>query len=498
MKDIVILGGNSKKNIEWLNKMSDAYSLSYKVYSIFYESWRQEEKDIDINEELIKLKKYDKEHKDYIVVAKSMGTIITLLAIKNKIINPKLIILEGIPVKYIEDRNYDLHDLFIEANNKTKVYVIQQKNDYQCSSEKLIKEIPYFIPIITVPGKDHGYNDINDIKIIVDTIVNLNYISLNFNEVEASTLKDAIENVIDNKELYKYYNNWLFDPKNKLLAFNYDKTDYIIKRISKKQLVAEVKNAKRLKKILDNKKINNYEIKVNVPDVFYVNKKYYLVTNYYGKDLNQIFYENNYKYNKKFEETIKELCKILKDKDIIYNGFLPRNIILNDNKMHIIDFEDINTKSLIASETNFKIGWSYFFKNLNQLTNKLSENDNYDKLFKKYKFKYENPYQIALKAESKINNYKIDDIVNNLSTYIDEYTELLVDILLYELQTNNKEFLLNSLYALSEKTKVLGLLKSNKVKKIINNEIIRILKEIEKSEKKDIIKEYIKNYLEII
>lgn len=171
-RDMIILGGNSKKNIAWIEAIKQEYNNDYNAYGVFYNSWNEEEKDINIEEELAKLSIYNNNHNNYIVIAKSMGAIITLLATTGKIIKPKTIILLGIPLKYISDKNYDLINLFNNAKTKSKLLVIQQINDYQCSLNKLIKEIPNDIPLLAIPGNDHTYNDIKNIKKIIDTIIN--------------------------------------------------------------------------------------------------------------------------------------------------------------------------------------------------------------------------------------------------------------------------------------------------------------------------------------
>ena len=172
-KKLLILSGNSKANILWLKNMRKNYIRDYEVLDISYEHWKKEGS-IDFDIELNNLERITKDIKDYYIVAKSAGSILALMGITQQIINPKCLVILGLPLKYIQERNISTKDLINRANNKTKIFVIQQKNDPMGSFEEVKEELPVNIKILEIPGDDHVYENMDGIKLFVDKFINEN------------------------------------------------------------------------------------------------------------------------------------------------------------------------------------------------------------------------------------------------------------------------------------------------------------------------------------
>ena len=169
-KNIIILGGNSTKNIKWLKQMELTYNNDYNVYGVYYDNWLNNT-DIDFELELNKLKNLTKDLKDYIVICKSAGSVLTLTAVDKKILNPTKIIIMGLPLRFIELIKVDINKLLTNAKNNRKILIIQQKDDPQGKSKEIHEIINDGIELIEIPGHHHAYTKYIKIKEIIDNFI---------------------------------------------------------------------------------------------------------------------------------------------------------------------------------------------------------------------------------------------------------------------------------------------------------------------------------------
>ncbi len=165
--NLILLPGNSKRNEEWISKIEN--SLKDKFDSTFilkYSHWKfEEEKIIDLKSETKKLKIF-KKNEDLIVFAKSAGVLLSLKAIKEKIISPKKCIFLGSPINWAIQNNLEIDKLF--SKYSTLTLFIQKSKDPAYSFKELKKfleekEVKNY-KLIEFPGDDHNYEDINKIK----------------------------------------------------------------------------------------------------------------------------------------------------------------------------------------------------------------------------------------------------------------------------------------------------------------------------------------------
>lgn len=499
-KNLLILGGNSKKNINWMKKMQEIYSLDYNVNVIEYDNWYFDKR-ISFEDELNKISNIIKKDEEYIIVAKSIGILLSVMAIKRKIVNPKLVVFMGVPLKFLEEENLELLDSLMKIRKQVKMLLIQQENDPQCSFKKLESRLNNKIPLISVKGNDHAYNEIKSLKKYIDEFIKLNT-NNEVKVVNGNNMNEVIRYIDKNRKNYKYYNNWLSDANNKILIFDYEGFVYIAKRTSKKKALKEIENAKILKGFFESNNIGKFKYVVNIPLYYGITRcSGYLVAKYYGADFNQSFYNNMQNEISDLDGFVKDTFQLLMNNDIRYNGFIPRNVIFNNGNVFLIDFEDINQKSNIAVETTVKIAWSYFLKSSfsKNLEYDFSFEDKFATTFKKYNLnEYLNPYYVALVAESfNKDNLKMDDVINTLSPYLSMEMEVLLDIILYEVSIGNFDCILKEkLASLSQVVRVLELVeKKSKIKSKIDDYINDILIDVKKSCNSLSLKSYIEYLL---
>lgn len=167
-KYLLLLGGNVKNNISWLNKIKKTFIRDYEVKKIYYDHWKNGN-EIDFEIELNKLVKVINGVKDYYIIAKSVGSIISLLGVDRKIIKPKKIVILGLPLNYLKKINLNIKPLIASAIHETEILIIQQKNDPVGKYAEVIKEVSESnIKVIEIPGNYHIYGNMECIKPLID------------------------------------------------------------------------------------------------------------------------------------------------------------------------------------------------------------------------------------------------------------------------------------------------------------------------------------------
>jgi hypothetical protein len=171
-KNVIILGGNTNKNIPWINRMQEEYSLDYNVITLFFDNWK-DNSDIDFDIELLKLREITDNIDNYNIVAKSAGALAVLMGIGSDVIKPDSIVIMGVPLDFAKHKDIDVLKLFVEAKDKTNILVIQQTNDPQGKAEVVEKLLPKDIIFIEIEGNNHSYDEISNIKQFVDSFINI-------------------------------------------------------------------------------------------------------------------------------------------------------------------------------------------------------------------------------------------------------------------------------------------------------------------------------------
>jgi len=164
----LFLPGKSIKNQPWIHQLSKEFEEPKTV--IEYEHWNGKQ-EFDIQTELEKIAKLEGE---YTVICKSIGSLLTLLANKEGILDIKRIEIIGLPYILITDvLKYDLKELF-ELTTQP-ITIIQKEND-PAGGYDLVKEfldtVEKDISIIRYeaegePNDTHQYEDTKYLKSLI-------------------------------------------------------------------------------------------------------------------------------------------------------------------------------------------------------------------------------------------------------------------------------------------------------------------------------------------
>jgi cobalamin biosynthesis Co2+ chelatase CbiK len=130
----IFLPGNSSSNREWIDRLAREFDTPKKV--IHYSHWGSDKNGIDFNTELKKLANLSDE--EYIVVAKSAGSVLALKAIEEGILNVKKCFFIGFPMLYISKLGISIKELL---DNDVESVFIQKPKDYQIGFDELKTQI---------------------------------------------------------------------------------------------------------------------------------------------------------------------------------------------------------------------------------------------------------------------------------------------------------------------------------------------------------------------
>lgn len=169
--NLIILPGNSYVNKEWAEKARDFFASNFKSVSIqYYDHWSNRSELIDID---IELKKFTDTMSilsgDVAILAKSVGTILTMYAIYSKSVDMSRItkcIFVGLPTEWARANSFDIDGWSTAFTVPTTL--IQNDNDPVTTAEDIRKEQANGrfknMTLIEVKGDDHVYGDFDEIK----------------------------------------------------------------------------------------------------------------------------------------------------------------------------------------------------------------------------------------------------------------------------------------------------------------------------------------------
>ena len=207
--------------------------------------------------------------------------------------------------------------------------------------------------------------------------------------VSANCLKDAIIYVYKNDDFKFYLNSELIDINDRFRIFNYNGKNYISKKTSKEDGENEFNLALKAKEKLDKIKVGKWTLNVVEPQLIIINNEYFIVTEYMGTSLQECMYDKNKKNTLKIDELF-DILDLFINSGILYRGFLPRNIIINQLNIYLLDWEDVifdyQHKGINTLwTTNFLLNWGYFF-NIDDLKKRIQ---NYNRMEEPPLLKYE-------------------------------------------------------------------------------------------------------------
>jgi len=160
--NILILGGNSIQNREWVFSLAAALERTgASTIPYEYHHWKSGDDFIDIEYELTALQHSNLLTNEYILIAKSKGAVLALQGIHTGVLHPSRCVLLGLPLNVIHEHSIPVQSwLSLAAATAT---FIQNEHDplgsYDAVQSYLIEAGVPEAHIIASPGDTHDYLD---------------------------------------------------------------------------------------------------------------------------------------------------------------------------------------------------------------------------------------------------------------------------------------------------------------------------------------------------
>lgn len=159
---IIYLAGNSLNNKTWIENVKSNFDSFSTGDILYYDHWQTGEKNLNFEIESQKLMELVKNKDEYFVFAKSIGSILALKSIYEKIINPKKMVICGHPYNLAKELNLPVDD-YLKSLTIPTIFI---QNEFDplfsyANLEKILKENnPSDYHLIKNSGNNtHNYDD---------------------------------------------------------------------------------------------------------------------------------------------------------------------------------------------------------------------------------------------------------------------------------------------------------------------------------------------------
>lgn len=165
---VIILGGQSPRHYEWVRELRETLEFAgLPVVLHDYAHWIRGEHKIDFEAELALLAKVVAEQEDdYIIVAKSIGCILTVVGIARGLFKPKACLLLGVPIKTAKSYK----ELFAGLAAMPTTIFAQNEHDpfgsYEAVKTFARPVVPPATLFVELPGHTHDYADFELIAVL--------------------------------------------------------------------------------------------------------------------------------------------------------------------------------------------------------------------------------------------------------------------------------------------------------------------------------------------
>lgn len=174
--ELILLSGNSVNTKGWIESVEEELrGLFDSTHIQYYKHWKSGEKLIDIEYELDALIKYLENKGNYIIFAKSAGSIIALKGIAEGKLSPEKCMFAGVPIKWCDELNLPVREWIKDYSTPT--FFIQKTNDPIMDAKGLngllesskVKKYKF----IEIKGNDHHYENLTELRNLMKELLSV-------------------------------------------------------------------------------------------------------------------------------------------------------------------------------------------------------------------------------------------------------------------------------------------------------------------------------------
>ena len=169
MKNLLVLGGLSERNRDWVDTCVSTYGdLFDQVFFTYYDHWETDASEIDFDREIQKVEDILAAAPDgeWYICAKSIGTILSFKLVQQGVIAPKKCIFFGMPFSVIGESVFQ-NDFSVLETYSVPTLAVHIVDDPVALLSTVHEVVTNHLPTVTVteiPGDTHAYRDFPDYK----------------------------------------------------------------------------------------------------------------------------------------------------------------------------------------------------------------------------------------------------------------------------------------------------------------------------------------------
>lgn len=172
--NILLFGGNSQRNKDWIHEVGDIFSPDFGTTVVHdYDHWDSNGEFIDFEAELAKLSSAASVPSPFVVFAKSIGSVLTLMAMERGILAPEKCFFVGLPIKVAEEDSLPLPALL--KSNVVPTFIVQNSQDPVASYARLLEYLDESganqYETLELQGDTHSYDDLAKIKSLLNSYI---------------------------------------------------------------------------------------------------------------------------------------------------------------------------------------------------------------------------------------------------------------------------------------------------------------------------------------
>lgn len=179
MKKLLVLGGGSVRNKAWGEACAEYFKGQFDVtFFIHYSHWETEEKNINFEIELEKISETIRgadSDGEWYVFAKSIGSILTLKAVKAEIITPSKCVFFGMPLNLVAD-NVMKNDWTLLSDFSVDAIAFHNDNDPTADfafTAKKLQNMAQKVTLVPLHGDTHDYLNFSDYESEINSFLKL-------------------------------------------------------------------------------------------------------------------------------------------------------------------------------------------------------------------------------------------------------------------------------------------------------------------------------------
>ncbi len=156
----LLLPGNSPRHAVWIEELGVALAGNFDtIKTQHYHHWQTRAKWADVGHEIVEASNLSENLDPYVIVGKSIGTVIAARATAEGILRPEKLILLGVPINGGADSK-----LFIQWLRKITVPVVILQNTSDplgsyADIETAFGDVSANVTLVQLPGDTHDYLD---------------------------------------------------------------------------------------------------------------------------------------------------------------------------------------------------------------------------------------------------------------------------------------------------------------------------------------------------